>query len=140
MHSGSLLTAALYNIIYQLFVMNNPNPSRKLRNFFRELKEQHDFICDECDRDFSENPRLLHIHHIDGNPFNQNIENLQVLCCGCHLAPKHLKGRHPKFSVDHFMKLRGKRGSFHTAESKAKISKAVRRAHAIKKALKEFDL
>ena len=33
----------------------------------------------------------LEIHHIDGNPFNDNIHNLQVLCPNCHSLTKNFK-------------------------------------------------
>jgi hypothetical protein len=36
--------------------------------------------CENCTSDYR-----LTIHHRDGNPFNNSIENLQVLCWHCHL-------------------------------------------------------
>jgi hypothetical protein len=34
----------------------------------------------------------LELHHIDGNRFNNNIDNLQILCPNCHsLTPNHSK-------------------------------------------------
>lgn len=34
----------------------------------------------------------LELHHIDGNRFNNNLENLQILCPNCHsLTPNHSK-------------------------------------------------
>ena len=34
----------------------------------------------------------LELHHIDGNRFNNNFENLQILCPNCHsLTPNHSK-------------------------------------------------
>lgn len=36
--------------------------------------------CETCGSDYK-----LTVHHIDGNPFNNSLENLQVLCWHCHL-------------------------------------------------------
>jgi hypothetical protein len=34
----------------------------------------------------------LELHHIDGNRFNNNLSNLQILCPNCHsLTPNHSK-------------------------------------------------
>ena len=46
-----------------------------LRQAGRNCKE-----CETCSSDYE-----LTIHHIDGNPFNNSLENLQVLCWHCHL-------------------------------------------------------
>jgi len=32
----------------------------------------------------------LELHHVDGNRFNNKLENLQILCPNCHsLTPNH---------------------------------------------------
>ena len=37
-------------------------------------------------------PITLELHHKDGNRYNNNIENLQILCPNCHsLTPNHSK-------------------------------------------------
>jgi hypothetical protein len=46
-----------------------------LRKAGRTLSE-----CESCKSDYK-----ITIHHIDGNPFNNDIENLRVLCWQCHL-------------------------------------------------------
>lgn len=34
----------------------------------------------------------LELHHIDGDRFNNQLENLQILCPNCHsLTPNHSK-------------------------------------------------
>jgi len=38
-------------------------------------------VCEQCGSDYR-----ITIHHKDGNPYNQSIENLEVLCWNCHLA------------------------------------------------------
>lgn len=38
----------------------------------------------------------LELHHIDGNRFNNNFDNLQILCPNCHsLTPNHSKNKSP---------------------------------------------
>jgi len=45
-------------------------------------------------------PRYKIVHHLDGNPFNNSIENLMILPNGFHVS-HHLKGKkHEKiFSI-----------------------------------------
>ena len=35
---------------------------------------------------------LLHVDHIDGNPHNNDPENLQTLCGNCHAIKTHISG------------------------------------------------
>lgn len=46
-----------------------------LRKAGRNLNE-----CEACSSDYK-----ITVHHVDGNPFNNSLENLQVLCWNCHL-------------------------------------------------------
>jgi 5-methylcytosine-specific restriction endonuclease McrA len=46
--------------------------------------------CQRCGYD--EEPRILEVHHKDGNPDNNVLENLLVLCPNCH-AIVHLYER-----------------------------------------------
>jgi 5-methylcytosine-specific restriction endonuclease McrA len=36
-------------------------------------------VCERCGSDYR-----ITIHHKDGNPFNNQLENLEVLCWNCH--------------------------------------------------------
>ncbi|MCY3636380.1 MAG: HNH endonuclease signature motif containing protein [bacterium] len=56
-----------------------------------------------------------HIHHIDGNPTNNDLANLECLPAGAHIA-KHARNRPP-----------------HTAEAKARIGDANRKHWAERK-------
>ena len=38
------------------------------------------FICEKCQK----TDCLLDVHHKDGNPFNNVISNLAIVCRGCH--------------------------------------------------------
>ena len=58
----------------------------------KKRKEQEDYICQECGKDFSDKEckRFLHVHHIDANKRNNTPENLKVLCIECHCKkPDH---------------------------------------------------
>ena len=47
--------------------------------------------CEECENDeWMGSPIPLELHHIDGDRFNNQLENLQILCRNCHgLTPNH---------------------------------------------------
>jgi len=45
----------------------------------RRCFEHEDPVCLCCDADSS-----LDVHHVDGNPTNDDLENLVVLCKSCH--------------------------------------------------------
>jgi len=51
-------------------------------------------ICVECGEN---NLKRLHVHHIDENRSNNEIDNLMVLCRPCHLA---LHGRQERVYVE----------------------------------------
>ena len=51
--------------------------NRKIRKLVKEL---YGFRCKNCGFD-----RFLHVHHIDRNPENNDIENLVLLCIYCHI-------------------------------------------------------
>lgn len=58
------------------------NARAKARSLKKKIK------CDEC-----QSKKKLHIHHIDEDCFNNNINNLMVLCETCHFK-KHGKTKH----------------------------------------------
>ena len=41
--------------------------------------------CEECGRTKEDDGIVLTVHHIDYDPSNNDINNLVVLCQGCHL-------------------------------------------------------
>lgn len=44
-----------------------------------------EYKCDICGiKEWNYKPINLHLHHIDGNHTNNNLENLQLLCPNCH--------------------------------------------------------
>jgi len=65
---------------------NRPRPQRK--NYYEVLKQAGRDItrCDNCG-----STHKITIHHINGNPYDNRIENLRVLCLRCH-SELHLVG------------------------------------------------
>jgi len=47
-----------------------------------ELIAQAENICERC-YNYFEN-KILEIHHIDGDPSNDDSENMMVVCANCH--------------------------------------------------------
>lgn len=60
------------------------NASRLKFLLIREkMKEEK---CEKCGRTEWEGDKIpLELHHIDGNHFNNEIENLMILCPNCHM-------------------------------------------------------
>ena len=58
----------------------------------KNLREEAEYICSKCNRNFVNNKELLHVHHRDGLKWNNRIDNLAVLCIHCHAEePGHNK-------------------------------------------------
>lgn len=81
----------------ELLVMNSDYQSFKLKKrlFEANMKPKH---CEECGwSKISKDGRLpLELDHINGNPRDNRLENLRVLCPNCHsLKPTH-RGRNKK--------------------------------------------
>ena len=50
----------------------------------RKMKENRNFICEQCNINLSKRTEFLNTHHMNGNPKNNEIANLKVLCIECH--------------------------------------------------------
>lgn len=48
------------------------------RKFWREY-DKETTLCEDCGADGP-----LEVHHVDGDPFNNDLENLTPLCHSCH--------------------------------------------------------
>lgn len=85
-----------------------PISSFRLKNklFQYGIKEK---FCEGCNRDkWGDFPIPLELHHIDGNPQNNNIINLQVLCPNCHSLTTNYKGANKKtnnFTIEETIEL-----------------------------------
>ncbi|MEK6885184.1 MAG: HNH endonuclease [Nanoarchaeota archaeon] len=53
----------------------------------KEIYNLYSYECVDCGE---KNKKLLQIHHIDEDPSNNDITNLEIVCVWCHAL-----GRHP---------------------------------------------
>lgn len=59
------------------------------------------YICSECGQEpFWNNKKLvLELDHINGNSFDNTIENLRILCGHCHSQTENFRGRNTKNKI-----------------------------------------
>lgn len=68
--------------------------SLKRRLFKEGLLNEH---CDICGvSEWMNRPISLQLHHLNGNPVDHRIENLQILCPNCHSQTDNFAGRKQK--------------------------------------------
>lgn len=66
----------------------------KIANALSALTALRGRKCEQCGlAEWNNNPIPLEIHHLDGNHLNNNLDNLQILCCNCHALTKNYKGK-----------------------------------------------
>lgn len=57
----------------------------KVEGLKPHLIKRRGLKCENCELTEWENCSIpLEVHHIDGNRTNNNLNNLQLLCCNCH--------------------------------------------------------
>lgn len=50
--------------------------------------------CESCgNKEWMNNPIPLEVHHIDGDRTNNEVDNLQLLCCNCHALTENWRRR-----------------------------------------------
>ncbi len=80
----------------------------------KKYRKACSYKCQLCSVDCSKLHGLLHLHHVDGNPSNNQRYNLKVLCVDCH-SKQPMHGhmlRNPKFKkeINMITKLRNEQG------------------------------
>ena len=79
-----------------------------LRKLFEEGKKER--RCECCGNTmWNEKTIPLELHHIDGNHFNNDFNNLMVLCPNCHAQTDNYKGKKNKENEEYFCKKCGKK-------------------------------
>lgn len=66
------------------------------RTLKRHLKETRGSACSLCGWDGFhpiDNKSLTEFHHVDGNCFNCDLNNIQILCPNCHSMTHNFKAR-----------------------------------------------
>jgi hypothetical protein len=60
----------------------------------RFLLEEEGHKCWKCGiREWNGHPAPLELEHIDGNSDNNNLQNLEILCCNCHAQTPTYKAK-----------------------------------------------
>jgi len=83
-----------YTDLKDLLVENSPHrTSSKLKNrLFKEgLKQERCECCGLVDKTIT-----LDLHHINGNPTDNRLENLQILCPNCHSKTSNFRGKNTR--------------------------------------------
>lgn len=93
-NKGKHNTEEVSLIPLELILQNNTNYSShslKLRLFESGLKEKK---CEICGIEtWHGNPITLEMHHINGDHYDNRLENLQILCPNCHSQTNNFRGR-----------------------------------------------
>ena len=73
-----------YKCAYEYLSNGSTISSYQLKNkLFRDNIKQ--YKCENCGlSEWCGKPIPLELHHKDGNHYNNNLENLQILCANCH--------------------------------------------------------
>jgi hypothetical protein len=81
--------------------------TKNWRRIANEEKTRRKYICENCKKDFSQLKQFLHVHHKNSLKWDNNPQNLRVLCIGCHsmqTGHAHLKNS-AEYKEYQYMKL-----------------------------------
>ena len=65
----------------------------------KAYREAANWCCQQCKVDLSTHRKLLHLHHVNGQPDDHSHNTLRVLCVDCHAQQPghgHMKKTHAK--------------------------------------------
>lgn len=75
-------TGSLWNKGKQLKNWSDYTQAKALKPHLCKVKNN---TCESCgNKEWMNKPIPLEVHHIDGNRTNNEVDNLQLLCCNCH--------------------------------------------------------
>jgi hypothetical protein len=58
----------------------------------RSIRKRDNYTCQMCGTQFPKTSKLLHVHHKDGDKFNNEPSNLETVCATCHPKGKRREG------------------------------------------------
>lgn len=95
---------------------NNPRWKGGKRAYKDMALKHYGRKCMSCGKE-DEMPKMIHVHHKDGNRNNNDMKNLKVLCAKCHSA------EHPRKASDYQKQIASKthKGKIMSEEQKQKI-------------------
>lgn len=80
---------------------------RKRKNFRESIRHRDNYTCQRCNKTQKEELKItgkkLHVHHKDGNEYNDVPENTITYCCSCHsIVEQELKKEEPINVTDRY--------------------------------------
>jgi 5-methylcytosine-specific restriction endonuclease McrA len=77
---------------------SRPYEEMSVQSLRKRLIHEHNYCCDECGQTnvWNGKPLTLEMDHIDGNPRNNVISNLRILCPHCHSQTDTFRARNIK--------------------------------------------
>lgn len=78
----------------------------------RRIREEANWICQDCGKSFVNDKAKLHVHHKNGVPGDVNRSNLEVVCNDCHAK---------KFAHGHMKQSNNSFGTMRTVASKQSV-------------------
>ncbi|SCH44161.1 MULTISPECIES: HNH endonuclease signature motif containing protein [unclassified Romboutsia] len=74
-----------FNVEYKSIQFNDKSYTRDWANVAQSYMISKGWACEECGLDCSLTKYYLHVHHINGNRYNNSYRNLKSLCRKCYL-------------------------------------------------------
>ena len=66
---------------------------KRTGNIKKHLIKKRGHKCEKCKGTEWFGPIPLEIHHVDGDRTNNELENLQLLCCNCHATTDNWRNK-----------------------------------------------
>ena len=76
------------------------NDNSAFRRLAMDIKIKRNWMCNKCGKIVLNGNRMIHVHHKDGNVFNNHDGNLEVLCAQCNIS-YHKKEQYLKYKGVH---------------------------------------
>jgi hypothetical protein len=85
---------AMYYIANDIQISSNRLKKKLIEDGIKEHK------CESCElTKWLDEPIPLELHHIDGNSYNNKLDNLTIICPNCHYMTHNYSGRKTKIKI-----------------------------------------